>query len=111
MFVRLVDNNLYLMDILSPGQLTLAAINKDTLKIWHSHLGHLGDWNIIRLANMSQGIDFPQPPPQDVWIPYTEANMRIDPYTDMIQPGLQPLDLVHSDVSRPNTNGCYAARY
>ena len=37
--------------------------------------------------------------------------MRIDPYIDMIQPGLQPLDLVHSDVSRPNTNGCYAARY
>ena len=57
MFARLVDNNLYLMDILSPGQLALAAINKDTLKIWHSCLGHLGHQNIIRLANMSQGID------------------------------------------------------
>ncbi len=33
MFARLVDNNLYLIDIFSPGQNTLAAINKDALKI------------------------------------------------------------------------------
>ncbi len=63
MFARLVDNNLYLMDILLPGQLALAAINKDTLKILHSCLGHLGYQNIIRLANISQGIDLSQPPP------------------------------------------------
>ncbi len=42
MFARLLDNNLYMMDILSLGKLALAAINKDTLKIWHSCLGHLG---------------------------------------------------------------------
>lgn len=47
MFARLVDNNLYLIDILPPGQLALAAINKDSLKIWHSRLGHLGHQNII----------------------------------------------------------------
>ncbi len=33
MFARLLDNNLYLMDIFSLGQLALAAINKDSLKI------------------------------------------------------------------------------
>ena len=111
MFARLVGNNLYLMDIFSPGQLALAAINKDTLKIWHSRLGHLSHQNIIRLAHMSQGIDLSQPPPQDVCIPCTEANMRVEPQTDMIQPGLQPLDLVHSDVSGPHTTGPYGARY
>ena len=57
MFAWLVDNNFYLMDILSPGKLTLASINKDILKIWHSHLSHLGHQNIIRLANISQGIN------------------------------------------------------
>lgn len=87
MFARLVENNLYLMDIFSPGQLALAAINKNTLKIWHSSLGHLGHQNIIRLAHMSQGIDLSQPPPQDVYVPCTEANMRVEPHTDMIQPG------------------------
>ena len=42
MFARLVDNNLYLMDILSPGQLALADINKDTLQIWHSRYYNSG---------------------------------------------------------------------
>ncbi len=30
---------------------------------------------------------------------------------DIIQPGLQPLDFVISDVSGPHTNGLYGARY
>ena len=63
MFARLIDNNLYLIDIPLPGQLALAAINKDTLRIWHSYLGPLGHQNIIRLANISQGIDLSQLPP------------------------------------------------
>ena len=33
MFAWLVDNNFYLINILSPGQLVLALINEDTLKI------------------------------------------------------------------------------
>ncbi len=111
MFARLVDINLYLMNIVSPGQLALAAINKDTLKIWHSRLGDLGHQNIIRLANISQSIDLSQSLLQDVCIPCTEANMRVEPHINMIQPGLQPLDLVHSDVSGPYTTELYGARY
>ncbi len=37
--------------------------------------------------------------------------MRVEPYIDMIQPGLQPLKFVYSDASRPNTTGLYGARY
>ena len=108
MFARLLDNNLYLMDIFSLGQLALAAINKDTLKIWHFHLGHLGHQNIIWLENMSQGINLSQLPPKDVCIPCKEANMRVEPHINMLQPGLQLLDLVHNNLS---TTGLYGARY
>ena len=37
--------------------------------------------------------------------------MRVKPYIDMIQPGLQPLDQVHSNVSRPHTIGLNGVRY
>ncbi len=47
MFAHLVDNNLYFIDIVSPGQIPLVAINKKTLKILHSCLDHLGYQNII----------------------------------------------------------------
>ncbi len=111
MLARLVGNNLYLMDIPSPGQIALATINKDTLKIWHFRLGHLGHQNIIRLANMYQLSDLSEPSPQNICIPCTEANMRVKPHIDMIQPCLQPLDLVHSNISELHTTGLYGARY
>ena len=61
---------------------------------------------------MSQGIDLFQPPPQDICIPFTEVNMRVEPHLDMIQPGLQPLDCVHSlSISGPHKNELYGARY
>ena len=111
MFTRLVDNNLYLMDTFSPEPLAMAAINKDTICIWHLHLGHLSHQNIIRLAHMSEDIDLSKTPPEDVCIPCTEANMQVEPYRDMIQPGQDPLDLVHSDVSGPHTTEIYGAKY
>ncbi len=103
MFAELVDHNLYLMNILSFRQLALAAINKIIPTIWHSCLSHLGHQNIIQLGNMFPGIDLSQPRPQYVCIPYTETNMRVKPHIDMIQPGLQPLDFVNSNLSGPNT--------
>ena len=111
MFARLVDNNLYLMDTFSPEPLAMAAINKDILCIWHLRLGHLGHQNIIRLAHMSKGIDLSKTPPEDVCISCTEANMQVEPHRDMIQPGQDPLDMVHSDISGPHTTGIYVAKY
>ncbi len=37
--------------------------------------------------------------------------MRVELHIGMIQPGLRPLGLVHSDVSGPNTTGLHKARY
>ena len=111
MFARLVDNNLYLIDIFSPEPLAIAAINKNTFQIWHSCLGHLGHQNIIQLANMSKGIDLSKPPPEDVCIPSIEANMQVEPHKDLIQPSLKPFNLVYSDVSGPHRTGLYGAKY
>ncbi len=59
---------------------------------------------------MSQNIDLSQQlsqdvSPQDVWIPSREPNMWSESYIDIIQPGLQPLNLVYSNVSEANTIG------
>ncbi len=37
--------------------------------------------------------------------------MRVEPHINMIQPGLQPLDIEHSDVSGPHTTELYGVRY
>ncbi len=60
---------------------------------------------------MSECINLSQPPPQDVYIPCIEANMIVETHVGMIQPGLQPLDLVYRDVSGPYTTRLYGARY
>lgn len=111
MFSRLVDNNLYLMDTFSSEPLAMAAINKDTFRLWHSCLGRIGHQNMIQLAHMSEGIDLSKPPPEDVCIPCTKANMRVEPHKDPIQSGQDPLDLVHSDDAKPHTTGLYGAKY
>ena len=36
MFARLIENNLYIMDIAGPSGFAFPSINKDTLKTWHS---------------------------------------------------------------------------
>ncbi len=57
---------------------------------------------------MSQGLNLSQLPPQDVCIPCKEANMRVEPHINILQPRLQSLDIVHNNVS---TTGLYGARY
>ena len=42
MFARLIENNLYIMDIAGPFSFAFPFINEDTLKTWYARLGHLG---------------------------------------------------------------------
>lgn len=51
---RLANNNLYIPDLADSvfPPTALAAINQDTLQLWHSRLGHLGKPNVLRLETM-----------------------------------------------------------
>ncbi len=100
MFARLIENNLYIMDIAGPSDFAFPSINEDTLKTWHARLGHLGRKNIIRLAKgMANGIDPIKHLPYSAYMPCSIGNLQAEPYRDKIEPGLESLDLVHSDVT------------
>ena len=110
---KLIENNLYVLDTIS-FQLSLssfAGINPETLKLWHSRLGHLGKQNILRLTTMSEGIDLSKPPPTDACPPCSKAKMHVEPHQDKIEPGQFLLDLIHSDVSGPYLPSCSRAKY
>ncbi len=99
MFACLVENNLYILDIAGLSGFAFPSINKETLGIWHLRLGHLGRQNIIKLAKgMANGIDLTKHLPHCVGEPYSIGNLQAVAYRDRIEPGLEPLDLVHSDV-------------
>ncbi len=100
MFARLIENNLYIMDIAGPSDFAFPSINEDTLKTWHARLGHLGRQNIIRLPKgMANGIDLTKPLPYSACVPCSIGNIQAEAHRDKIKPGLEPLDLMHSDVT------------
>lgn len=112
MFARFVENNLYIMDIAGPSGFAFPSINEETLETWHSRLGHLGRQNIIKLAKgMVNGIDLTKPLPHRACEPCSIGNLQAEPHRDRIEPGLEPLDLVHSDVTGPFIEGLYGATY
>ena len=76
MFARLIENNLYIMDIAGPSGFAFPSINKDTLKTWHARLGHLGRQNIIRFAKrMANGIDLTKPLPHGACKPFSIGSL------------------------------------
>ncbi len=97
---RLVNNNFYFSNLADSVffSTALAAINVDTLQLWHSRLGHLGKSNVLRLATMSKGIDHSKPPPADACPPCARSGMKVESHKDPIKPGKALLDLIHSDV-------------
>lgn len=112
MFARLIGNNLYIVDIAGPSGFAFLSINEETLKTWHSRLGHLGRQNIINLAKgMSNGIDLTKPLPYSACKPYSIGNLQAEANRDRIEPGPEPLDLLHSDVTGPFIEGLYGATY
>ncbi len=117
----LIANNLYIIDTLdldttsadlsSISLAALSAINKDTVRMWHEQLGHLGTQNIHRLINMSEGIDLTKSPPKDACPPCSIATIQVEPLTAYTESGLDELDLIHGDVQGPFALGIGGARY
>ncbi len=97
---RLANNNLYIPDLADSvfPPTALAAINQDTLQLWHSRLGHLGKPNVLRLETMSKGIDLSKPPPTDACPPCVKIGMKAETHKDPIEPGKALLDFIHSNV-------------
>ena len=84
---KLIDNNLHILDTPNFQILLsfLAAVNPETLKIWHSRLEHLGKQNIFYLIIISEGINLLKPPPTDACPPCLQAKMKIEPNKDKIE--------------------------
>ena len=83
MFARLIENNLYIMDIAGPSGFAFPSINEDTLKTWHAQLGHLERQNIIRLAKrMANGIDLIKPLPHSACEPCSIGNLQAEAHRD-----------------------------
>ena len=79
MFVCLVENNLYIMDIASLSGFAFSSINEKTLETWHSRLGHLGRQNIIKLAKgMANSIDLTKPLPHSACKPCSISNLQAE---------------------------------
>ena len=76
-------------------------INEDTLKVWHARHGHLGRRNLIKLVQMSDGMDLTAEPPEDACEPCTVGNMQVQPHTGHMEPGRALNDLIHSDIQGP----------
>ncbi len=60
---------------------------------------------------MANGIDLTKPLPQIAFVPCSIGNLQVEPHRDKIEPGLKPLDLVHSDVTGPFIEGLYRATH
>ncbi len=111
-FARLIENNLYIMDVAGPSGFAFPSINEDTLKTWHARLGHLGRQNIIRYAKrMANGIDLTKPLPHSACEPCSFGYLQAEDHRDQKEPGLEPQDLVHSDVTGPFIEGLYGATH
>ena len=75
------------------------------IRLIHERMGHLGEQNVKKLANIVDGIDTTKPQINDACEPCTGKQKAV-PHSAPIQRGEWPMDLVHSDVKSPIT-GAY----
>ena len=78
------------------------SVNSEAMKLWHQRLGHLGEANIKRLAQMSKGMDlYHKPSKVEVCEACAIAKSKSEPHKCPIRPGRFFMDLVHTDVAGP----------
>ena len=87
-------------------------MNPDTLRVWHNRLGHLGEENIRKLADMSTEINLSKPIlDSDTCDTCSITKLHSKPHKNPIQPGKLPLELIYSDVLGPFTLGWEGSKY
>ena len=112
MFARLIENNLYIIDIVGSSRFAFSSINNETWKTWLAQLGHLWQQNVIKLAkDMATCIDLTKPFPLSICKPCSVGNLQAEAHWDRIEPELELFDFVHSDIMGPFIEGLYRALY
>ena len=111
------DGGLYFLVLETPtalfatSLLTLpTSVNEATYQMWHERLGHLGQQNVLQLANQG-AFDLKKPPPQDACVPCARGAGRSEGHSDHIAPGRWEMDLIHADIMGPLPGGYNDARY
>ena len=80
----------------------LAALNTNTLDLWHAQLGYLGKQNVKRLEGMSTGMDLSKElDNNDVCEPCVQSKLHSLPYKGYIKPGKYKNELFHFDIFGP----------
>ena len=78
------------------------SVNGEAMKLWHARLGHLGEANIKRLAQMSKGMDlYYKPSKVEVCDACAVAKSKSESHKCPIRPGRHFMDLIHTDVAGP----------
>ena len=90
-------------DALEPAQETqwyrvfAAYATKEAYAIWHERLGHLGEENLVKLQDMTEGMDLRAPPALCTCEACLEGRMTKAPHKGHIAPGRYPDELIHMD--------------
>ena len=87
---KLMSSNLYLITTFLHTTLFFSAyagLNPHTVNMWHLRLGHLGKQNVVKLADMSDGIDLTIPFVSDVGILYTHSTLQFKSHNNSHIPG------------------------
>lgn len=112
MFACLVANNLYIMDIVNPFSFAFLFINEKTWKTWHAWLSNHARQKIIKLAkNKPNDINLTKLLPYSVYKLCLIGNLQAKAHQNQIKPGLEPLDLVYSEVTGFYIEGLYRVTY
>ena len=112
MFVCLIENNLYIIDIVGFFGFAFFFINNKTLKIWHIQLSYLEQQNIITVAkDMTTSIDLTNPYSSSACKQCFIDNFQAKTHQNQIGPGLEPHDLLQNSVTGLFIERLYRATY
>jgi hypothetical protein len=110
--IRLMSNNLYLMNLHQIfSTLFLIIVNENAFKMWHSRLEHLSNVNIKKLINMSTKIDLSKSSIENVCETCVVTQIRFKSHKAIIEFDRYSLDLIHSDVQKSFSEVYENSRY
>src|SRR5271170_3701448 len=93
------EGRLFKLRVLSGSQ-ALAATTAESIRLWHYRLVHLGEENVHKLETMSTGMKLDKSTNVGVCSFCLEGRQTRQPSHEPSDKINEPLDLIHSDMSR-----------